>query len=342
MRGWIWSQPPPARSCSARTCRSAGPAYSRCLFSMQAYGQVHTNHRKVAADGESREESLIQESASKEQYYVRKVLELQTELKQLRNVLANAQSESERLASVAQELKEVPWAGWLSVGVHGPRVRRAGGRTAVPAQPQPAWARSSGRPGSACAGVRPASRAACDGVGSLQMALQMAPMAGSAPDRAGWVESRGPVVSEGSGEVGPWPQTELDRARRCGWGLCELQSQSWPWGPAPQNPRALGRARALFWAGETRRLLYWESRDKWPDRRTVLSAGGSELHTSDMRLPRGREGTVWDGGQGPVVARTGPPPPLVHLGHRWWRPVSLGGAWRGSGAGQPWRPGAGM
>lgn len=78
----------------------------------EAFGQVHTNHRKVAADGESREESLIQESASKEQYYVRKVLELQTELKQLRNVLANAQSESERLASVAQELKEVLW-GWV-------------------------------------------------------------------------------------------------------------------------------------------------------------------------------------------------------------------------------------
>ena len=74
---------------------------------MQAFGQAHTNHKKVAADGESREESLIQESASKEQYYVRKVLELQTELKQLRNVLTNTQSESERLASVAQELKEV-------------------------------------------------------------------------------------------------------------------------------------------------------------------------------------------------------------------------------------------
>nr|KAF6267727.1 BICD cargo adaptor 2 [Myotis myotis] len=73
----------------------------------EAFGQVHTNHRKVAADGESREESLIQESASKEQYYERKVLELQTELKQLRNVLTNAQSEGERLASVAQELKEI-------------------------------------------------------------------------------------------------------------------------------------------------------------------------------------------------------------------------------------------
>ncbi|XP_006900785.1 PREDICTED: protein bicaudal D homolog 2-like [Elephantulus edwardii] len=73
----------------------------------EAFGQAHTNHKKVAADGESREESLIQESASKEQYYVRKVLELQTELKQLRNVLTNTQSENERLTSVALELKEI-------------------------------------------------------------------------------------------------------------------------------------------------------------------------------------------------------------------------------------------
>lgn len=90
-------------------CRASWhrPPFYEHLVSVQAFGQAHTNHKKVAADGESREESLIQESASKEQYYVRKVLELQTELKQLRNVLTNTQSESERLASVAQELKEV-------------------------------------------------------------------------------------------------------------------------------------------------------------------------------------------------------------------------------------------
>ncbi|XP_005149409.1 protein bicaudal D homolog 2 isoform X1 [Melopsittacus undulatus] len=73
----------------------------------EAFGQAHTNHKKVTADGESREETLIQESATKEEYYVKKVMELQTELKQLRNVLANTQSENERLNSVAQELKEV-------------------------------------------------------------------------------------------------------------------------------------------------------------------------------------------------------------------------------------------
>ncbi|XP_025958607.1 protein bicaudal D homolog 2 isoform X1 [Dromaius novaehollandiae] len=73
----------------------------------EAFGQAHTNHKKVAADGESREETLIQESATKEEYYMKKVMELQTELKQLRNVLANTKSENERLNSVAQELKEV-------------------------------------------------------------------------------------------------------------------------------------------------------------------------------------------------------------------------------------------
>lgn len=81
---------------------------NRKLFLLsQAFGQAHTNHKKVAADGESREETLIQESATKEEYYMKKVMELQTELKQLRNVLANTQSENERLNSVAQELKEV-------------------------------------------------------------------------------------------------------------------------------------------------------------------------------------------------------------------------------------------
>ncbi|KAF6119808.1 hypothetical protein HJG60_010205 [Phyllostomus discolor] len=102
MSGQIWNQLPPGPA----PCTLGRVAHSLGVCS-QAFGQVHTNHRKVAADGESREESLIQESASKEQYYMRKVLELQTEMKQLRNVLTNAQSESERLASVAQELKEI-------------------------------------------------------------------------------------------------------------------------------------------------------------------------------------------------------------------------------------------
>uniref|UniRef100_A0AAQ6IKT7 BICD cargo adaptor 2 n=1 Tax=Anabas testudineus TaxID=64144 RepID=A0AAQ6IKT7_ANATE len=72
----------------------------------EAFGQAYSNHRKVAADGESREESLIQESACKEAYYEQRVLELQTEVRQSRNILTNTQSENERLNTVFQELRE--------------------------------------------------------------------------------------------------------------------------------------------------------------------------------------------------------------------------------------------
>ncbi|KAL1021504.1 hypothetical protein UPYG_G00014120 [Umbra pygmaea] len=72
----------------------------------EAFGQAYSNHKKVAADGESREESLIQEAVCKEAYYEQRVLELQTELRQARNILTNTQSENERLASIAQEIRE--------------------------------------------------------------------------------------------------------------------------------------------------------------------------------------------------------------------------------------------
>ncbi|KAM8862529.1 protein bicaudal D homolog 2 isoform 2-T2 [Spinachia spinachia] len=72
----------------------------------EAFGQAYSNHRKVAADGESREESLLQESACKEAYYEQRVLELQNELRQARNILTNSQSENERLNTVSQELRE--------------------------------------------------------------------------------------------------------------------------------------------------------------------------------------------------------------------------------------------
>lgn len=77
------------------------------LLYLQAFGQAYYNHRKVAADGESREESLIQESACKEAYYEQRVLELQTELRQTRNILTNTQSENERLNTISQEMREV-------------------------------------------------------------------------------------------------------------------------------------------------------------------------------------------------------------------------------------------
>ncbi|XP_029947343.1 protein bicaudal D homolog 2-like [Salarias fasciatus] len=72
----------------------------------EAFGQAHSTHRKVAADGESREESLIMESASKEALYQQKVLELQNELRQAKASLSSAQAENDRLSSIALEMRE--------------------------------------------------------------------------------------------------------------------------------------------------------------------------------------------------------------------------------------------
>uniref|UniRef100_A0AAY4A991 Uncharacterized protein n=1 Tax=Denticeps clupeoides TaxID=299321 RepID=A0AAY4A991_9TELE len=72
----------------------------------EAFGQAYSAHKKVAEDGESREESLILESASKEAYYEQRVQELQNELRQVKNELSGTQSENERLITVALDLRE--------------------------------------------------------------------------------------------------------------------------------------------------------------------------------------------------------------------------------------------
>ncbi|KAM7023415.1 protein bicaudal D homolog 1 isoform 9-T9 [Passerculus sandwichensis] len=72
----------------------------------EAFGQSFSVHRKVAEDGETREETLLQESASKEAYYLGKILEMQNELKQSRAVVTNVQAENERLTAIVQDLKE--------------------------------------------------------------------------------------------------------------------------------------------------------------------------------------------------------------------------------------------
>ncbi|XP_044290230.1 protein bicaudal D homolog 1 isoform X2 [Varanus komodoensis] len=72
----------------------------------EAFGQSFSVHRKVAEDGETREETLLQESASKEAYYLGKILEMQNELKQSRAVVTNIQAENERLTAIVQDLKE--------------------------------------------------------------------------------------------------------------------------------------------------------------------------------------------------------------------------------------------
>ncbi|XP_070802884.1 protein bicaudal D homolog 1 isoform X9 [Pituophis catenifer annectens] len=72
----------------------------------EAFGHSFSVHRKVAEDGETREETLLQESASKEAYYLGKILEMQNELKQSRTVVTNVQAENERLTAILQDLKE--------------------------------------------------------------------------------------------------------------------------------------------------------------------------------------------------------------------------------------------
>ncbi|MGH0115035.1 UNVERIFIED_CONTAM: hypothetical protein FKN15_072914 [Acipenser sinensis] len=72
-----------------------------------AFGQAYSIQRKVAEDGETLEENLLQESASKEAYYMSKILELQTEMKQNKSVMSNVQAENERLNAVLQDLREV-------------------------------------------------------------------------------------------------------------------------------------------------------------------------------------------------------------------------------------------
>ncbi|XP_028441852.1 protein bicaudal D homolog 1 isoform X2 [Perca flavescens] len=72
----------------------------------EAFGQAYTNQRKVAEDGETNEETLLQESASKEAYYMGRLLVLQTEVTLSRSVASNAQAENERLNALVQELRE--------------------------------------------------------------------------------------------------------------------------------------------------------------------------------------------------------------------------------------------
>ncbi|XP_065807385.1 protein bicaudal D homolog 1 isoform X6 [Labrus bergylta] len=71
-----------------------------------AFGQAYSTQRKVAEDGETNEETLLQESASKEAYYMGRLLELQRELKHSRATAANCQTDNEHLSGLLQELRE--------------------------------------------------------------------------------------------------------------------------------------------------------------------------------------------------------------------------------------------
>uniref|UniRef100_A0A671K7U3 Protein bicaudal D homolog 1-like n=1 Tax=Sinocyclocheilus anshuiensis TaxID=1608454 RepID=A0A671K7U3_9TELE len=69
--------------------------------------QAYTTQRKVAEDGESNEETLLQESATKEAYYMGRLLEQQAKLKSSRSQASCTQTENERLSTILLELREM-------------------------------------------------------------------------------------------------------------------------------------------------------------------------------------------------------------------------------------------
>ncbi|XP_069040667.1 protein bicaudal D homolog 2 isoform X2 [Lepisosteus oculatus] len=65
-----------------------------------------SSHKRAAADGESWEETLLRETASREAALAERIEELQAELRQARVTLANAQAEGDRLAALSAQLKK--------------------------------------------------------------------------------------------------------------------------------------------------------------------------------------------------------------------------------------------
>lgn len=66
-----------------------------------------SSQKRAAADGECREESLLQETASKEAAMTTRMEEVQAELKQTRLALGNAHAELDRLGGLSTQLKKV-------------------------------------------------------------------------------------------------------------------------------------------------------------------------------------------------------------------------------------------
>uniref|UniRef100_A0A4W5ME42 Zgc:162200 n=1 Tax=Hucho hucho TaxID=62062 RepID=A0A4W5ME42_9TELE len=72
----------------------------------EALSDSVTHHKRAAADGETREECLLQETASKEAAMATSMAELQAELRQTRITLGNAHAEIDRLAGLSSQLKK--------------------------------------------------------------------------------------------------------------------------------------------------------------------------------------------------------------------------------------------
>ncbi|XP_033863048.3 protein bicaudal D homolog 2 isoform X1 [Acipenser ruthenus] len=72
----------------------------------EALADSVSNRKKVTADGENREESLLKETASKESALEERIEELQNELKQSRAALNSTQSENERCSTLSHHLSK--------------------------------------------------------------------------------------------------------------------------------------------------------------------------------------------------------------------------------------------
>ncbi|XP_019732639.1 protein bicaudal D homolog 1-like isoform X3 [Hippocampus comes] len=72
----------------------------------EAFGQAYSTQRKVAEDGESNVETLLQESATKEAYYMGRLLELQAAVQHSQATAANALADNDHLSCLLQELRE--------------------------------------------------------------------------------------------------------------------------------------------------------------------------------------------------------------------------------------------
>lgn len=74
---------------------------------VKAFADSVSSQKRAAADGECREESLLQETATKEAAMATRIEEVQAELKQARLALSNAHAEIDRLGVVSTQLKKV-------------------------------------------------------------------------------------------------------------------------------------------------------------------------------------------------------------------------------------------
>ncbi|XP_028265816.1 protein bicaudal D homolog 2 isoform X2 [Parambassis ranga] len=72
----------------------------------EAFADSVSSQKRAAADGECREESLLQETATKEAAMATRIEEVQSELKQTRLAMSNAHAEIDRLGVVSTQLKK--------------------------------------------------------------------------------------------------------------------------------------------------------------------------------------------------------------------------------------------